>query len=135
MFKKRHLPFTVERDERIKILTERITKTERKLEELSCNFGGLSIKLARWVGWFLSIDNILFCFCRYRDKNDELAKTFNAYSEEEEINQSLSVGMKSFAKSLTMLADFIDLEVHRIEVKVFSLPLSHQESNKSKCVF
>ncbi|XP_055386607.1 CBY1-interacting BAR domain-containing protein homolog [Condylostylus longicornis] len=103
MFKGRNLPFMTEKDSRIKLMNERINSTEKHFEELCSIIGAYTRKLAR-----------------FRDKNDDLAKAFYQYSEGEQINKTLSNGVKSFSKALTIIADYLDLEVHRIELKIIN---------------
>lgn len=55
---------------------------------------------------------------RYRDAHDELAKNIKNYADDEEINESLSGGLKSFTSAITITGDYMDINVHRMELKV-----------------
>jgi len=57
---------------------------------------------------------------RYRDSFDELAKNVKSYADDEEINESLSNGLKSFTNAVTIMGDYMDINVHRLEHKVQS---------------
>lgn len=57
-------------------------------------------------------------FYRYRDAHDELAKNIKNYADDEEINESLSTGLKSFTNAVTIAGDYMDINVHRMELKV-----------------
>lgn len=58
-------------------------------------------------------------FYRYRDAHDELAKNIKNYADDEEINESLSTGLKSFTNAVTIAGDYMDINVHRMELKVW----------------
>ncbi|XP_055847229.1 CBY1-interacting BAR domain-containing protein homolog [Episyrphus balteatus] len=89
------------KDDRIKVINERINLTEKHLMELCTHFASCTRKLAK---------------CR--NSFDELAKGFKLYSEEEDVNESLCEGLKSFTNSITILADYMDIQVHRMELKI-----------------
>ncbi|XP_055920782.1 CBY1-interacting BAR domain-containing protein homolog [Eupeodes corollae] len=89
------------KDDRIKAINERINLTEKHLIELCTNFASCTRKLAK---------------CR--NSYDELAKGFKSFSEEEDVNESLCEGLKSFTNSITIMADYIDIVVHRMELKI-----------------
>lgn len=61
---------------------------------------------------------IYLIYCRFRDSYDELSKCLKHYSDDEEINESFSDGLKNFTNAVTILADYMDLNVHRMEMKV-----------------
>lgn len=89
------------KDDRIKVINERINLSEKHLVELCTQFASCTRKLAK---------------CR--NAFDDLAKSFKLYSEEEDVNESLCEGLKSFMSSITILADFMDIQVHRMELKI-----------------
>lgn len=55
---------------------------------------------------------------RYRDAHDEVAKHIKNYADDEEINESLNSGLKSFSNAVTIAGDYMDINVHRMELKV-----------------
>lgn len=64
----------------------------------------------------------LFCFhffCRLRDKYDELSRVFKHYADAEEFNETLFDGLTSYSKALTLLGDIKELEVQRLQSKVY----------------
>lgn len=67
---------------------------------------------------FWRLINAKVHFFRYRDKHDELAKAFQMYSEEEPFNKGTAVALDSLTKAITFLADYMDMEVQRLESKV-----------------
>ncbi|EDW76504.1 uncharacterized protein Dwil_GK15496 [Drosophila willistoni] len=101
MFRRGKLSFLNTKDDRIKIINERINLTERHLMEICSAFALVTRKMAK-----------------YRDSYDELAKGIKNYADDEEINESLSSGMKSFTNAVTMLGDYMDINVHRLELKL-----------------
>lgn len=60
---------------------------------------------------------------RVRDKNDEVSKVIQNYAQAENINRSLSNGLNNFATTLSVIGDYRDARVHRLDAKVIS-PLS-----------
>jgi len=41
-----------------------------------------------------------------------------SYADDEEINESLCQGLKSFTNAVTIMGDYMDINVHRLEHKV-----------------
>lgn len=68
--------------------------------------------------WEKSGFNYEFSARRYRDAHDELAKNIKNYADDEEINESLRNGLKSFTNAMTITGDYMDINVHRMELKV-----------------
>ncbi|KAH8267519.1 hypothetical protein KR018_012205 [Drosophila ironensis] len=101
MFRRGKLSFLNTKDDRIKIINERISLTERHLMEMCSSFALVTRKMAK-----------------YRDSFDELAKGVKSYSDDEEINESLCQGLKSFTNALTLMSDYMDINVHRLEHKI-----------------
>ncbi|KAH8260806.1 hypothetical protein KR038_001156 [Drosophila bunnanda] len=101
MFRRGKLSFLNTKDDRIKIINERITLTERHLMEMCSSFALVTRKMAK-----------------YRDSFDELAKGVKSYADEEEINESLCQGLKSFTNAVTIMSDYMDIYVHRLEHKI-----------------
>lgn len=60
----------------------------------------------------------MFFFYRCRNAFDDLGHKVQNFAEEEKINYSLSDGLNSITTSLTVQADYMDLLVHRLEMKV-----------------
>ncbi|EDW04160.1 protein FAM92A [Drosophila grimshawi] len=109
MFRRGKFSFLTSKDDRIKIINERINLTERHLMEMCSAFSLLTRKMAK-----------------YRDAHDELAKNVKNYADEEEINESLCNGLKSFTNALTITGDYMDINVHRFELKIVN-ELAHFE--------
>lgn len=103
MFRLKKFSFLTDKDDRVKIMNERINITERHIVDLYTNIASISRKIART-----------------RDKYDEFAKTLKNYSDEEPISETLAEGMKTFANATTFLADYMDLEVHRLDSKIIN---------------
>ncbi|XP_030384578.1 protein FAM92A [Scaptodrosophila lebanonensis] len=101
MFRRGKLSFLSTKDDRIKIINERINLTERHLMEMCSAFALITRKMAK-----------------YRDSHDELAKGIKSYADDEEINESLCTGLKSFTNAVTLMGDYMDLNVHRLELKI-----------------
>ncbi|XP_032293986.1 CBY1-interacting BAR domain-containing protein homolog isoform X3 [Drosophila virilis] len=109
MFRRGKFSFLSSKDDRIKIINERINLTERHLMEMCSAFSLLTRKMAK-----------------YRDAHDELAKNIKNYADDEEINESLCNGLKSFTNALTITGDYMDINVHRLELKIVN-ELAHFE--------
>lgn len=62
---------------------------------------------------------------RYRDSYDELSKSIRTLAEEDEINDSLDEGLRQLSNAVTILGDFMDLQVNRMELKVLTLSYSY----------
>ena len=77
--------------------------------------------MAKWVECY-GYNELLLLFVfptlRYRDSYDELSKSFKNYADDEEINESFSDGLKNLTNAVTILGDYMDLNVHRMELKV-----------------
>ncbi|KAI8042563.1 CBY1-interacting BAR domain-containing protein homolog [Drosophila gunungcola] len=101
MFRRGKLSFLNTKDDRIKLITERINITERHLLEMCSSFALVTRKMAK-----------------YRDSFDELAKGVKSYADDEEINESLCQGLKSFTNAVTIMGDYMDINVHRLEHKI-----------------
>ncbi|XP_017023875.1 CBY1-interacting BAR domain-containing protein homolog [Drosophila kikkawai] len=101
MFRRGKLSFLNTKDDRIKIINERISLTERHLMEMCSSFALVTRKMAK-----------------YRDSFDELAKGVKSYADDEEINESLCQGLKSFTNAVTIMGDYMDINVHRVEHKI-----------------
>ena len=143
--------FLLVSSEEARFVQDRIAGVEKHFAELCTIFAAFTRKSARFVNWicylckFLtcvkrSIRNLLiagktctginltgafifFFFFRLRDKNDELSKVIQTYAESENINRSLSNGLINFSTTLSVIGDYRDAEVHRLDSKVVS-PLS-----------
>ncbi|XP_060666242.1 CBY1-interacting BAR domain-containing protein homolog isoform X1 [Drosophila nasuta] len=109
MFRRGKLSFLNTKDDRIKIINERVNLTERHLMEMCSAFSLLTRKMAK-----------------YRDAHDELAKHIKNYADDEEINESLCNGLKSFTNAVTITGDYLDINVHRMELKIVN-ELAHFE--------
>uniref|UniRef100_A0A1B0GGM0 Uncharacterized protein n=1 Tax=Glossina pallidipes TaxID=7398 RepID=A0A1B0GGM0_GLOPL len=101
MFRRGKLAFLNTKDDRVKVINERINLTERHLIEMCNSFTTSARKLAK-----------------YRDSYDELSRCLRNYADEEEINESLNEGLKNLTNAVTILGDYMDLQVHRLELKV-----------------
>uniref|UniRef100_A0A0K8VG54 Protein FAM92A1 n=1 Tax=Bactrocera latifrons TaxID=174628 RepID=A0A0K8VG54_BACLA len=103
MFRRGKLHFLSTKDDRIKIMNERINLTEKHLLEICGSFAACTRKIAK---------------CR--NAFDDLAHKVQNFAEEEKINYSLSDGLNSITTSLTVQADYMDLLVHRLIVNELS---------------
>ncbi|XP_043288693.1 protein FAM92A isoform X3 [Venturia canescens] len=92
--------------EEAKFVQERIGGVERHFADLCTVFAAYARKAAR-----------------VRDKNDEVSKVIQSYAQAENINRSLSNGLNNFATTLSVIGDYRDARVHRLDAKVIS-PLS-----------
>ncbi|KAH8352522.1 hypothetical protein KR084_004634 [Drosophila pseudotakahashii] len=101
MFRRGKLSFLNTKDDRIKIINDRINITERHLMEMCSSFALVTRKMAK-----------------YRDSFDDLAKNVKSYADDEEINESLCQGLKSFTNAVTIMGDYMDINVHRLEHKI-----------------
>nr|XP_036222406.1 protein FAM92A-like [Bactrocera oleae] len=101
MFRRGKLHFLSTKDDRIKIMNERINMTEKHLLEICASFAACTRKIAK---------------CR--NAFDDLGHKVQNFAEEEKINYSLSDGLNSITTSLTVQADYMDLLVHRLEMKI-----------------
>ncbi|XP_050319742.1 CBY1-interacting BAR domain-containing protein homolog isoform X2 [Bactrocera neohumeralis] len=101
MFRRGKLHFLSTKDDRIKIMNERINLTEKHLLEICASFAACTRKIAK---------------CR--NAFDDLGHKVQNFAEEEKINYSMSDGLNSITTSLTVQADYMDLLVHRLEMKI-----------------
>ncbi|XP_055639344.1 CBY1-interacting BAR domain-containing protein 1-A isoform X2 [Toxorhynchites rutilus septentrionalis] len=90
-------------EEQSRFILERIDSVEKHFSELCGAFADFTRKCAR-----------------LREKSDELAHVAQEYSAVENYNKSLSNGMSSLSKALTLIGDFQDLEVKRLESRIVS---------------
>uniref|UniRef100_A0A182X798 BAR domain-containing protein n=1 Tax=Anopheles quadriannulatus TaxID=34691 RepID=A0A182X798_ANOQN len=90
-------------DEQTKFILERISKVETHFGELCGAFAEYTRKVARM-----------------RDKTDELAHTTQDYCDTEKLNPTLTGALSSMAKAVTLLGDFHDARVKRLEAKIVS---------------
>ncbi|XP_055542317.1 CBY1-interacting BAR domain-containing protein 1-A isoform X3 [Wyeomyia smithii] len=90
-------------EEQSKFILERISTVEKHFSDLCGAFAEFTRKVAR-----------------LRDKSDELAHVTQDYSETEKYNKSLANGLSSLSKAITLIGDFQDLEVKRLENRIVS---------------
>ncbi|EFN76866.1 protein FAM92A isoform X2 [Harpegnathos saltator] len=93
-------------EQEAKFVQDRITAVEKHFAELCTIFAAFVRKTAR-----------------LRDKGDELAKIIHTYADLETVNRSLSTGLASFSATLSVIGDYRDAEVQRLDAKVVA-PLS-----------
>ncbi|XP_012540161.1 protein FAM92A-A isoform X1 [Monomorium pharaonis] len=93
-------------EQEAKFVQDRITGVEKHFAELCTIFAAFTRKAAR-----------------LRDKSDELAKIIQTYADSEIINRSLSTGLVNFSATLSVIGDYRDAEVQRLDAKVI-VPLS-----------
>ncbi|KAL0132740.1 hypothetical protein PUN28_000462 [Cardiocondyla obscurior] len=93
-------------EQEAKFVQDRITGVEKHFAELCTTFAAFTRKAAR-----------------LRDKNDELAKVIQTYADSEIINRSLSAGLVNFSATLSVIGDYRDAEVQRLDAKII-VPLS-----------
>ncbi|XP_063977287.1 CBY1-interacting BAR domain-containing protein 1-A isoform X2 [Diachasmimorpha longicaudata] len=93
-------------EQEAKFVQDRITGVEKHFAELCTSFAAFTRKAAR-----------------LRDKNDEVAKVIQTYAESETINRSLSSGLTNFSTTLSVIGDYRDAEVRRLDSKIIA-PLS-----------
>ncbi|XP_053692073.1 CBY1-interacting BAR domain-containing protein homolog [Sabethes cyaneus] len=90
-------------EEQSKFILERINAVEKHFSDLCGAFAEFTRKVAR-----------------LRDKSDELAHITQDYSETEKYNKSLANGLSSLSKAITLIGDFQDAEVKRLENRIVS---------------
>ncbi|XP_062547371.1 CBY1-interacting BAR domain-containing protein homolog isoform X2 [Armigeres subalbatus] len=90
-------------EEQSKFILDRISTVEKHFSELCGAFAEFTRKVAR-----------------LRDKSDELAHATQDYSLSEKYNKSLATGLSSLSKAITLIGDFQDLEVKRLENRIVS---------------
>ncbi|XP_032683382.1 protein FAM92A isoform X1 [Odontomachus brunneus] len=93
-------------EQEAKFVQDRITGVEKHFAELCTIFAAFTRKTAR-----------------LRDKGDELAKIIHIYADSETVNRSLSTGLTNFSETLSVIGDYRDAEVQRLDAKVVA-PLS-----------
>ncbi|XP_050448585.1 CBY1-interacting BAR domain-containing protein 1-A isoform X1 [Cataglyphis hispanica] len=93
-------------EQEAKFVQDRITGVEKHFAELCTIFAAFARKTAR-----------------LRDKSDELAKKIQTYADSEIINRSLSAGLANFSATLSVIGDYRDAEVQRLDAKIIA-PLS-----------
>ncbi|XP_058802635.1 CBY1-interacting BAR domain-containing protein 1-A isoform X2 [Phymastichus coffea] len=92
-----------------KFVQERIDAVEKHFAELCSVFAAHTRKAAR-----------------LRDKSDEVAKAIQTYANSEDINRSMSSCLVNFSNTLSVLGDYRDAEVNRLNAKVVA-PLSQYQ--------
>nr|XP_019549678.2 protein FAM92A-B-like isoform X1 [Aedes albopictus] len=90
-------------EEQSKFILDRISTVEKHFSELCGAFAEFTRKVAR-----------------LRDKSDELAHVTQDYSSSEKYNKTLASGLSSLSKAITLIGDFQDLEVKRLENRIVS---------------
>ncbi|XP_020293347.1 protein FAM92A1-A isoform X2 [Pseudomyrmex gracilis] len=93
-------------EQEAKFVQDRITGVEKHFAELCTTFAAYTRKAAR-----------------LRDKGDELAKIVQTYADSEVINRSMSIGLANFSATLSVIGDYRDAEVQRLDAKAIA-PLS-----------
>ncbi|XP_053673494.1 CBY1-interacting BAR domain-containing protein 1-A [Anopheles nili] len=97
-------------DEQTKFILERISAVEKHFGELCGAFAEYTRKIAR-----------------LRDKTDELAHATQEYCDAEKYSSTLGTALSSLAKAVTLIGDFHDTRVRRLETKIIA-ELSHYET-------
>ncbi|XP_055597799.1 CBY1-interacting BAR domain-containing protein 1-A isoform X2 [Uranotaenia lowii] len=90
-------------EEQSKFILDRISSVEKHFSDLCGAFAEFTRKVAR-----------------LRDRSDDLAHVTSEYSEAEKYNKSLASGLSSLSKAITLIGDFQDLEVKRLENRIVS---------------
>uniref|UniRef100_A0A182TB87 BAR domain-containing protein n=1 Tax=Anopheles maculatus TaxID=74869 RepID=A0A182TB87_9DIPT len=88
-------------DEQTKFILDRINTVEKHFGELCGALAEYTRKIAR-----------------LRDKTDELAHTTQDYCDAEKLNPTLGGALSSMAKAVTLMGDFHDARVKRLETKI-----------------
>ncbi|XP_035914850.1 protein FAM92A-B isoform X2 [Anopheles stephensi] len=102
-------------DEQTKFILDRINTVEK-------HFGVLCGALAEYTRKI----------ARLRDKTDELAHTTQDYCDAEKLNPTLGGALSSMAKAVTLMGDFHDARVKRLETKIVA-ELSQYEAVCKHC--
>ncbi|XP_050077782.1 CBY1-interacting BAR domain-containing protein 1 [Anopheles maculipalpis] len=102
-------------DEQTKFILDRINTVEKHFGELCGALAEYTRKIAR-----------------LRDKTDELAHTTQDYCDAEKFNPTLGGALSSMAKAITLLGDFHDIRVKRLETKIVA-ELSQYEAVCKHC--
>ncbi|XP_075213700.1 CBY1 interacting BAR domain containing protein Fam92 [Lycorma delicatula] len=84
-----------------RIAQERILFVEKHFSELCSVFGSYTRKVAS-----------------VRDANDDLAKTFQSLSKNENINKTLKQSLEEFSSTLAEVGNYRNIEVERLDKKV-----------------
>ncbi|XP_012151649.1 CBY1 interacting BAR domain containing protein Fam92 isoform X3 [Megachile rotundata] len=93
-------------EQEAKFVQDRISNVERHFAELCTTFAAYTRKAAR-----------------LRDKGDEVAKVIQTYAQSETTNRSLSMGLMNFSATLSVIGDYRDAKVQRLDAKIIA-PLS-----------
>ncbi|XP_014215410.2 protein FAM92A [Copidosoma floridanum] len=93
-----------------KFVLERIDNLEKHFAEFCTVFAAYARKAAR-----------------LRDKNDEVAKTIQTYANAEDVNRSMSMCLVNFASTLSVVGDYRDAKVQRLNANVIA-PLSQYQN-------
>ncbi|XP_008207659.1 uncharacterized protein LOC100123748 [Nasonia vitripennis] len=110
MFRARSQSSIGDSEREAKFVQERIDAVEKHFAELCSVFAAYTRKAAR-----------------LRDKNDEVAKTIQTYADAEDINRSMSTCLVNFANTLSVVGDYSDAQVQRLNSKVVA-PLSQYQN-------
>ncbi|XP_058125357.1 CBY1-interacting BAR domain-containing protein 1-B [Anopheles ziemanni] len=102
-------------EEQSKFILDRIGSVEKHFSELCGAFSEYTRKVAR-----------------LRDKSDELAHATQDYCDAEKYNRTLANALSSLAKAVTLIGDFQDTGVKRLETKIVA-ELSQYESVCKHC--
>uniref|UniRef100_A0AAG5DE42 BAR domain-containing protein n=1 Tax=Anopheles atroparvus TaxID=41427 RepID=A0AAG5DE42_ANOAO len=102
-------------EEQTKFILDRIGAVEKHFSELCGAFSEYTRKVAR-----------------LRDKSDELAHATQDYCDAEKYNRTLANALSSLAKAVTLIGDFQDTKVKRLETKIVA-ELSQYESVCKHC--
>uniref|UniRef100_A0A182J1T8 Cyclosome subunit 8 n=1 Tax=Anopheles atroparvus TaxID=41427 RepID=A0A182J1T8_ANOAO len=102
-------------EEQTKFILDRIGAVEKHFSELCGAFSEYTRKVAR-----------------LRDKSDELAHATQDYCDAEKYNRTLANALSSLAKAVTLISDFQDTKVKRLETKIVA-ELSQYESVCKHC--
>ncbi|XP_058802636.1 CBY1-interacting BAR domain-containing protein 1-A isoform X3 [Phymastichus coffea] len=109
MFRSRSQSNVGDSEKEAKFVQERIDAVEKHFAELCSVFAAHTRKAAR-----------------LRDKSDEVAKAIQTYANSEDINRSMSSCLVNFSNTLSVLGDYRDAEVNRLNAKVVA-PLSQYQ--------
>ncbi|XP_052894434.1 CBY1-interacting BAR domain-containing protein 1 [Anopheles moucheti] len=102
-------------EEQTKFILDRISTVEKHFGELCGALAEYTRKIAR-----------------LRDKTDELAHTTQDYCDAEKLNPTLGGALSSMAKAITLMGDFHDTRVKRLETKIVA-ELSQYEAVCKHC--
>ncbi|XP_058060312.1 CBY1-interacting BAR domain-containing protein 1-A [Anopheles bellator] len=102
-------------EEQTKFILDRIGTVEKQFSELCGALAEYTRKLAR-----------------VRDKSDELAQSAQEYCDAEKYNTTMANALSSLAKAITLIGDFQDGRVKRLETRIVS-ELAQYESVCKHC--